>query len=561
MLVEKFLERLRPLVGDKCWDNIFIWKLSDDHRSLELMDSICAETQHIQKHGGPMLFPAAVSWSDASFPHSRIETCGLSEHIPSSTKQDSGIHAEVLLSNHSRWLHFSYNSDSNASEELLSTRVLVALPLGLVELFATKRVPEDEQVINFIKTQWESFLKENASSGISGYTDSRFSFSSSGIEEIPSLSFLSDANLQKDLSSFQKISTDPCKEKSEFPNSIIHLATSEIMNDDKRIFAEGTHELDPFTPSAEMEMAKSHMISGSAKWVESSGTTGDDHMNGKIPPVEENRESDDSDPNKDDENDGKYRKRMTGKGHQSKNLEAERKRRKKLNDRLYSLRALVPKISKLDRTAILGDAINYVKELQKQVEDLQIELEQQSDNENSMMVSKTGNDNSMSLVTVHQTGTKRGHENFLNVLRKESSGSNGGITTSKQNHEVENMNSKVQQMEPQVEVFQMDENEFFIKVFCEHKPGGFLRLMEAITSLGLQVVNVNATRHTCLVSNIFRVEKRESELIQADRVKESLLELARSPLRAWDIRPNTAKASYIYNSNSRGQMNSQFHQH
>ncbi|KAK4346722.1 hypothetical protein RND71_033061 [Anisodus tanguticus] len=66
-------------------------------------------------------------------------------------------------------------------------------------------------------------------------------------------------------------------------------------------------------------------------------------------------------------------------GQPSKNLMAERRRRKRLNDRLSMLRSIVPKISKMDRTSILGDTINYVKELLDKIHRLRQDCEMEDE--------------------------------------------------------------------------------------------------------------------------------------------------------------------------------------
>ncbi|KAM7275953.1 hypothetical protein ACFE04_017819 [Oxalis oulophora] len=71
--------------------------------------------------------------------------------------------------------------------------------------------------------------------------------------------------------------------------------------------------------------------------------------------------------------DNKRNKSKRVEGQPSKNLMAERRRRKRLNDRLSMLRSIVPKISKMDRTSILGDTIDYMKELLERINKLQEE--------------------------------------------------------------------------------------------------------------------------------------------------------------------------------------------
>ncbi|XP_022969474.1 transcription factor ABORTED MICROSPORES-like isoform X2 [Cucurbita maxima] len=523
--MQSLMERLRPLVGSKSWNYCVLWKLSQDQRCVEWMNCCCAGTENGQNGGEELGFPVSqvIPCRDTAYPHPRASSCDLLAQLPCSVPLNSGVYIQTLLSNEPKWLLFSNTMDSTALDETAGTRVLIPFPFGLVELFVAKHASEDQHVIDFVTIQCSISVEQEAIINSSNM-DTSFSVDVNATNEIQSKPFVADRNA---------VLKDP-EIQFEAPGSA--APTLENANDSFLTDKQGNH----YKFSAENEFQEVDTMQGSlmntsnihvqlkenSECKEQQGEEKDlvKHENGRSDSI-----SDCSD-QIDDEDDAiaKYRRR-TGQGPQSKNLVAERKRRKKLNERLYNLRALVPKISKMDKASILGDAIDFVKELQKQVKELQDELEEHTDDENGKTVvsGNNGNQNSVQLPEFLSQNDKAQNSYHMGVL--------GSGSILKQNHQdTEGTNNdKTQQMEPQVEVAQIDGNEFFVKVFCENKRGGFMRLMEALNALGLEVTNANVTSYRGLVSNVFKVGKKDSEMVQADDVRDSLLEITKYPCRGW----------------------------
>ncbi|CAI0376889.1 unnamed protein product [Linum tenue] len=580
-MVQNLMDRLRPLVGFKGWDFCVLWKLSDDQRYLEWMDCCCGGTD---QSGGEELQFSALSATlpcrDGIFHHPRTSPCELLSQLPTALSLDeSGIHAEALISNMARWLNFSNSSGSTLLENLnqyaqetVGTRALIPVPGALIELFVAKQVPEDQEVIDIVTSQYSILMSHQEAMESANFM--------MNTEENHEHQKDHDHHQIIDMNQFQPPPISPAtaletlnlSSSYDFSASVDRIgglcSSSSPMNllqhfsytndDENRtaksnggMFFEGEDQngggINPkdnnnttvhHNHQEEGEFGDS-LLAGKEQQGNNNNNDKDSikqEMNGRSDSV-----SDCSDQNGEDDQQqqfgGSKFRRKNGRP-EAKNLQAERRRRKRLNGRLYDLRALVPMISDLKKASIIGDAIEFVKELKRQAKELEEELEANSDDEelsrrNNSCHNNVNNNN----INNNNIGSSFGAQVVLNETGDGVIPSSVNVVGN-QDWETSNCNEKgqqqQQQMEVQVEVAQIDGNGFFVKVFCEHRPGGFVRLLEALDSLGLEVTNANVTSCKSLVSNVFRVQKKDSEMVQADYVRDSLLELTRDPpSRTW----------------------------
>ncbi|XP_041021827.1 transcription factor bHLH35-like [Juglans microcarpa x Juglans regia] len=170
----------------------------------------------------------------------------------------------------------------------------------------------------------------------------------------------------------------------------------------------------------------------------------------------------------------------------SKNIVSERNRRKKLNDRLFALRAVVPNISKMDKASIIKDAIKYIQELQEQERRIQAEIKEL---ESLKSKKNLGYDFEEELPILLKSKKKIRTDQFYD---------SGGSRT-----------SPIEVLE--LRATYMGDKTVVVSLACSKRTDTMVKLCEVFESLKLKIITTNITAFSGRLVKTVVVEAEEEE--------------------------------------------------
>jgi hypothetical protein len=157
-------------------------------------------------------------------------------------------------------------------------------------------------------------------------------------------------------------------------------------------------------------------------------------------------------------------------------------------------------LSQMDKASIIGDAVNYVQELRKEVEELELA---ESLNVESECCGSVGDD-SGSIIT-DTTGPEDAVMTVINgsytyeakaAAADSTNQKSPNITTEKNSpSQVHSVKKKILH----VEVARLEDETYHLRILCQKGHGVLVQLMQALESLGIDVINAH---HTSVQDNI-----------------------------------------------------------
>ncbi|MED6218831.1 hypothetical protein PIB30_030274 [Stylosanthes scabra] len=184
----------------------------------------------------------------------------------------------------------------------------------------------------------------------------------------------------------------------------------------------------------------------------------------------------------------------------SKNIMSERNRRKKLNERLFALRSVVPNISKMDKASIIKDAIEYIQKLQEQERIIKSEIVELESS--GMMMMEKKNPSSCEFDHHH-------HQELPVLLRSKKK------RTDELYDSLNSRNSPIHILE--LRVTYMGERTIVVSLTCSKRTDTMVKLCEVFESLKLKIITANITSLSSarLLKTVFiEADEEEKDLLQ-----------------------------------------------